>query len=78
MSKFKFRNGFAHNVFRQKYAQGPNDNWPSLVRRLVEDVCGTRWGTLPKLMSDGDRAELEQIMINMQFIPGGRYLYYLQ
>ena len=73
---FRFKTSFAENIFRQKYAQGPNDNWPSLVRRLVDDVCGTRGGTLPKLMSDSDRKDLEQMMINMQFIPAGRYLYY--
>ena len=76
MNKFKFRNSFGFNVFKQKYAQDVNDNWPALARRLVEDVCGSRWGQQPKLMCDSDRAELEQMIIKMQFIPAGRYLYY--
>lgn len=76
MSKFQFRTTFAENVFRLKYAQGPEDTWPILARRLVEDVCGTRWGTLPPLMSKDDQDQLVQYIIQMKFIPGGRYLYY--
>lgn len=75
-SQFKWKNQFAENVFRLKYAQGANDNWPALARRLVEDVCGTRWGTLPKLMSDSDRDELTQNITDQKFMPAGRYLYY--
>lgn len=73
---FQWKTTFANDIFRLKYAQGPEDTWPKLCRRLVEDVCGTRWGTQHKLMSDGDRAELTQMIINQEFIPGGRYLYY--
>jgi ribonucleoside-diphosphate reductase alpha chain len=72
----RFKTGFANNIFRQKYAQGPNDTWDALAERLVEDVCGSRWGTLPVLMSDGDRAQLTQYIKEMKFMPGGRYLYY--
>lgn len=72
----RFKNEFANQVFRQKYAQGPNDTWDALADRLVEDVCGSRWGALPVLMSDGDRKELAQHIKEMRFLPGGRYLYY--
>lgn len=72
----RFKTEFAETIFRNKYAQGPNDSWDALADRLVEDVCGSRWGTLPVLMSDGDRKELAQHIKEMRFLPGGRYLYY--
>jgi len=72
----RFRTPFAEEIFRRKYAQGPNDTWDNLAERLVEDVCGSRWGTTNKLMSDGDRAELAKLIKEQKFIPGGRYLYY--
>jgi len=76
MQKQRFKTTFAETIFRNKYAQGPNDTWDALADRLVEDVCGTRWGTLPVLMSDGDRKELAEHIKEMRFLPGGRYLYY--
>jgi ribonucleoside-diphosphate reductase alpha chain len=72
----RFKNNIARNVFRQKYAQGPEDSWDALADRLVEDVCGTRWGTQPALMSESDRRELSEHIKCMRFMPGGRYLYY--
>lgn len=72
----RFKNSFSENVFRFKYAQGPGDTWDALAERLVEDVCGTRWGTQPKLMSDPERALLTKYIKEMKFLPGGRYLYY--
>ena len=76
MEHKRFKTQFAENIFRTKYAQGPNDTWDALSERVVEDVCGTRWGTQPKLMSDSDRAELTKLIQEQKFIPGGRYLYY--
>ena len=72
----RFKTPFAETIFRNKYAQGPNDTWDALADRLVEDVCGTRFGTQPALMSDGDRRELAEHIKHMRFLPGGRYLYY--
>lgn len=72
----RFKNEFAEEVFRRKYAQGPNDSWDALADRLVDDVCGTRGGTLPVLLSEGDRKDLAELIKTMRFIPGGRYLYY--
>lgn len=72
----RFKNSIARNVFRQKYAQGPNDTWDALCDRLVDDVCGTQAGKLPALMSKDDRDQLSQYMKEMKFLPGGRYLYY--
>lgn len=72
----RFKTEFARTIFQTKYSQGPNDTWDALADRLVEDVCGTRWGTLPALMSDNDRRELANHIKEMRFLPGGRYLYY--
>jgi ribonucleoside-diphosphate reductase alpha chain len=74
--KNRFKTEFANTIFKQKYAQGPNDTWDALADRLVEDVCGTRWGTQPALMSEGDRKQLAEYIKTMAFLPGGRYLYY--
>lgn len=72
----RFKNSFAENIFRTKYAQGPNDTWDALAERLVEDVCGTRWGKDRALMSQEDRDQLVEYIKTQKFIPGGRYLWY--
>lgn len=76
MIQQRFKTDLAETIFRNKYAQGVNDTWDALAERLVEDVCGSRWGTTSKLMSDSDRAELTEHIKGMRFLPGGRYLYY--
>lgn len=76
MEKKQFKNSFAENIFRIKYAQGPSDDWYALSERLVEDVCGTRWGTDRSLMSKDDMRQLCDYIKEQKFIPGGRYLYY--
>lgn len=72
----RFKNSFSENIFRNKYAQGPNDTWDALADRLVEDVCGSRWGKDKPLMSQEDRDSLAQYIKEMKFVPGGRYLWY--
>jgi ribonucleoside-diphosphate reductase alpha chain len=72
----EFKTQFGENVFRFKYAQGPGDTWDKLADRLVEDVCGSRWGTEHILMNTNDRKQLAQYIKEFKFIPGGRYLYY--
>lgn len=76
MTQKEFRNTFGENIFRYKYAQGPGDTWAKLSERLVEDVCGTRGGTVAALMSQEDRQQLTQYMKEMKMLAGGRYLYY--
>lgn len=80
MSNFKWKTSFAESIFRLKYAQGSEDTWPNLCRRLVNDVCGDRSmtpnPTTTALMSAADQAQLVQYMIDMKFVAGGRYLYY--
>ena len=72
----RFKNSFAENIFKNKYAQGPNDTWDALADRLVEDVCGSRWGKDKPIMSQEDRDYLAQYIKEMKFVPGGRYLWY--
>jgi ribonucleoside-diphosphate reductase alpha chain len=72
----RFKTELAQTIFRNKYAQGPNDTWDALAERLVEDVCGSRWGSERPIMSDSDRKELTEHIKTMRFLPGGRYLYY--
>lgn len=72
----RFKTSFASNIFRFKYAQGANDTWDALADRLVEDVCGSRWGTDRPLLSAGDCSQLAQYIKEFKFVPGGRYLYY--
>ena len=80
MDNFTFKTSFARDIFFQKYAQNSGDSWPNLCRRLVSDVCGDRSlsakPNAPDLMSKSDQAQLVQYMIEMKFVPGGRYLYY--
>lgn len=64
-----FRTALAERTFTSKYRHTGCESWYDLARVLVEDVCGA---FLPK----EERAELTQMISNMQFIPGGRYLYY--
>ena len=72
----KFRSQLGENVFRFKYAQAPSDTWDQCAERIVEDVCGTRWGTEQALMSSDERKQLAQYIKRFQFLPGGRYIYY--
>lgn len=69
-----FRNSFGANVFRFKYAAGPDDDWGKCAQRIVDDVCGTALG--PALMSDSDRKDLVEHIKRFRFVPGGRYIYY--
>ncbi len=76
MQTNRFKNSFSERIFRNKYAQGPTDTWDALAERLVEDVCGTRWGKDRALMSQEDREQLAQYIKEMKYVPGGRYLWY--
>lgn len=71
-----FKNSFSERIFRSKYAQGPSDDWGQLCERLVEDVCGTRWGKDRALMSKDDRDQLIEYMKDFKIVAGGRYLWY--
>ncbi len=76
MSKDIFRNDIARNIFYSKYAQGHNDTWENMARRITTDVCGDMGKGLPPIMSSEDIERITQYICEMKFIPGGRYLYY--
>lgn len=75
-NKDPFRTQLARNVFRNKYANGPEDTWYNLSLRVVDDVCGTLQGTAHPILSKEERDQLVQYIAAMKFIPAGRYLYY--
>ena len=64
-----FRSKFSEDIFHEKYAHDGCETWGELCHTLVEDVCGSK-------MPADEKEELKGIMENLQFIPGGRYLYY--
>ena len=76
MNRGKFKTEFAYRIFHQKYAISPNETWDECCRRVVEDVCGSRWGKDRPLMGKEDRDQLTNYMMDMKFIPAGRYLFY--
>jgi ribonucleoside-diphosphate reductase alpha chain len=76
MQRQYFKTPFAEQIFRQKYSQGPNDDWGALAERVVDDVCGTHQGKEQPIMSADDRKELVEHIKSFRFVPGGRYLYY--
>ena len=72
-----FRTHIAESIFYNKYAQGRNDTWKNLAIRLVDDVCGRMGGEARQtLLSTEDMKDLTKFIVDMKFIPGGRYLYY--
>lgn len=76
MQKNYFKTTFAENIFRQKYSQGPNDDWSACADRIVDDVCGTHQGKAAPIMAKSDRDQLAQYIKEFKFVPGGRYIYY--
>ena len=76
MTNFKWKNDISKNIFYQKYALTQSDTWPERCRAIVEDVCGTMSGRRTRLMSKKDCDYLVEIMTDMKFLPGGRYIYY--
>lgn len=64
-----FRSQFSENIFNYKYAHKGAETWDELCRTLILEVCDG-------YMTKTEIADLTQYMIEMKFIPGGRYLYY--
>lgn len=71
-----FKNPLAEHTFRHKYASAEEESWWERSLAIVEDVCGSRWGTTHPLMSKEDRDQLAEYIYEMKFMPGGRYIYY--
>lgn len=76
MNKDPFKTSLARNIFFHKFAFGQSDSWHNLALRCVDDVCGTRAGTVSRILSKDECDDLVEAISTMKFIPGGRYLYY--
>lgn len=68
-TKSYFRTEFSQDIFNHKYRHEGCESWELLADVLVEDVCRDK-------LSKEDKRDLKQIITEMKFIPGGRYLYY--
>lgn len=64
-----FRTKFSEDIFIYKYKHEGAETWEQLSETLINDVCRD-------YMSKTDKEELIKIHSKMQFIAGGRYLYY--
>jgi len=64
-----FRTKFSESIFNSKYKHDECDNWVNLSRILIRDVC-------KKYLDFNEIQELITIHSTMEFIAGGRYLYY--
>lgn len=69
MTRKFFRTEFSESIFNYKYKHDGCETWDKLSQVLVEDVCRNS-------MDEGEKKELADIHTSMQFIAGGRYLYY--
>lgn len=68
-TKNYFRTKFSENIFNYKYRHEGCEDWGKLSKVLIEDVCEDK-------LSFEDKKLLTDIHSNMEFIAGGRYLYY--
>lgn len=64
-----FRSQLSFDIFNKRYAHEGCETWPNLAHVMVEDVC-------QNYLTQDEKDELTQIISDMKFIPGGRYLYY--
>lgn len=64
-----FRSSFSENIFNYKYKHENAETWDQLSKTLIEDVCRN-------YISQEEKDELIEMHTNMEFIAGGRYLYY--
>ncbi len=72
----EFKNILGLNIFKNKYAISPYETWRERAHAIVEDVCGTRQGTIEPMLSKDERDQLAEYIREMKFMPGGRYIYY--
>ena len=64
-----FRSEFSETIFKHKYMHDGCETWQDLAHTLAEDVCGEH-------LSSDEVKELTNMITDLKFIPGGRYLYY--
>lgn len=64
-----FRNQLSETIFNQKYRHDGCETWSDLARTLTDQVC--------KDYVDKETLDsIYEIIRDMKFLPGGRYLYY--
>jgi ribonucleoside-diphosphate reductase alpha chain len=68
-NKSEFRSQFSESIFNYKYKHENANTWKELSSTLIEDVCRDYIG-------QEDKEELKKMHSSMEFIAGGRYLYY--
>lgn len=66
---YPFRSALAYRTFLNKYKHPGCETWEDLCTTLVNEVCS-------EYLEKDDLEALRTYMIEMKFIPGGRYLYY--
>lgn len=69
MNNKTFRTEFSESIFNYKYKHENANTWQELSKTLIEDVC-------KDYLSQEEKNELVEMHSNMEFIAGGRYLYY--
>lgn len=74
MSEFKTELG--ESIFRQKYASTPYETWAEKAHSIVDSVCGTMGGTQEALLDASVRQQIFEMIRDMEFLPGGRYIWY--
>lgn len=72
--KSPFRSHLSETIFNQKYKHDGCETWSQLAETVVNDVTGIPNRNV--ILSDNDIKDLKKLIIDMKFIPGGRYLYY--
>lgn len=72
-----FRSSFAQDIFNKKYAHARAETWEELAKTLAEDVVyevvRDRFSFQEARMMT---VMVAKVIMDMKFIPGGRYLYY--
>lgn len=64
-----FRSEFSESIFNNKYSHDGTMTWSELAHVLANDVCGD-------LLPPDEISLITELIRDMKFIPGGRYLYY--
>ena len=68
-AKKPFRTEFSETIFNEKYKHEGCETWEQLSSTLIDDVCRN-------YLTPTEKEEIKEIHSLMQFIAGGRYLYY--
>lgn len=71
MPEAVFRSSFCENIFHAKYGRdvGGPSTWAEMADNLATTICGD-------LLDAETVNKIREMILEMKFIPGGRYLYY--